>query len=134
MEGWQLTLIILCSILVGALIPLLITIMSTISTVKKQIESTGKRVDLALDEAQKTISRVARLSSGLEGGEKQLAEIKDAIGDLTEHLNKVNSGIKMAATVGAAAGPVAATFMSSFVEQMGKKDLPDSSEEAKDCK
>jgi len=117
MAHWQLTLIILASILVGALIPLLISLATTLAAVRRQLESTGQRLDATLDQAQETLARVNRLSRGLDGGERQLEGLKNMVGDLTETLGKVNGLVKMGLAVGAAVGPAIAALTSRWMNR-----------------
>jgi uncharacterized protein YoxC len=117
MANWQLTLIILASILVGALIPLLVSVVFTLQAVRRQLESTGQRLDATLDQAQETLARVNRLSRGLDGGERQLEGLKNMVGDLTETLGKVNGLVKMGLAVGAAVGPALAALMTRFTSR-----------------
>jgi hypothetical protein len=114
MEAWQLTAIILGSLLVGAFLPLLAILTMTLLALRKQILSSGQRLDLVLDQTHETVARVNRLTTGLEGGEKQLADLKNTLGDLIETVGKFNSTLKMATALGAAIGPAVASFVQAI--------------------
>jgi uncharacterized protein YoxC len=117
MAPWQLTLIILASILVGAIIPLLVSVAFTLQAVRRQLDSTGRRLDATLDEAQETLARVNRISRGLDGGERQLEGLKYMVGDLTDTLGKINGLVKLALTVGAAVGPALAAVATRLMNR-----------------
>jgi len=114
MENWQLAIIILVSVLLGALIPVFAMAALLLASLKRQVESTGRRVDDTLDGVQVAVDRVNRVSSGIDGLEEPIADMVTMLGDLTEAIDSARSSLKIATAAGAAVAPAVATFIKSM--------------------
>lgn len=125
MEGWQVAVIVLVSILVGALVPAVVLFFITLRTLKTQIESTGQRLDDTLDQLRKTIERVDRMSSNLEGSEQKMAHI---VGEIDGFLHSVER-LKNTALLAGQVATMVAPFVSNLVQQFRNSPSPASEEE-----
>ncbi len=127
MENWQLTLIILASVLVGALIPLLIMVAIAFHRVGREIAEIGPRLARTLTHVEAISDRVEVLSRGLKGGETDLADLMKSVGDLARGLERNMKTINVVSTVLASVGPAIAAYLKTRIpaEETGKPAKPD---------
>jgi uncharacterized protein YoxC len=125
METWQLGLVIVVAILAGSLMPLIFMLTLTVNNLRKQLVTTGRRLDDTLDEIKKGVEEIrltvvdvhestARLKSfsqGLEGGEQKIQAAIKAVGDLGHTVQDINDSAKNYSRIIAMAGP----FISNFI-------------------
>ena len=108
MENWQLTLIILASVVVGALIPLLVKLGITIHRAGKEIAEIGAQMKRTMVHVEVISERVEVLSSGFKGGETDIADLLKTVGHIAQGLEKnmktVNMLSAIVTTVGTAIG------------------------------
>ena len=121
-------LILLGIFLVGVLVPVLFELKATLKSARKQLESTGGRVDRTLDTAHETVARVSQLSTGLEGGEANVHDLVESLSDIAYTLQKVRSTVKIAAGASAAVVPA----MTAFVSHMATRSSGDDDHEARE--
>ena len=119
MENWQLTLVILASVLVGALIPLLIKMAISFHRAAKEIAEIGGQVRRTLSRIEIISDRVEVLSRGLEGGETSLAEILATVGHVARGLERNMKIIDVISTILASAGAAVAAFVKTRVNGGG---------------
>jgi len=94
----------LAAVLVAAAVVALVQLARTLKTL--QLESTGSRVDKALDDLSTTLNRVNRVAGELERGTLQISALFDVLGGVGDALVKIRSSIGTVATVTAALGPM----------------------------
>ncbi len=117
MENWQLALIILASVLMGAMIPVIVMFALLLASVRRQIESTGRRVDEALDGMQVAVDRVNRVTSGIDGLERPIGDLVEMLESVTQSLGKAGAAISVATAAGAAVAPTVATFVKTMMDE-----------------
>jgi uncharacterized protein YoxC len=110
MENWQLTVVILGSVAVGALIPLLIVLTTAIHRVGREIGEVGAQLRRTLTQVESIAQRVEVLSRGLEGGETKVAELLTSVGHLANGLEQNMEAVNVIAAVGASLGAGLAAF------------------------
>jgi hypothetical protein len=88
MENWQLALVILGSVLVGALIPLLVTLAGSIHRAGREFAEIGARLKRTLTKVELISDRVEVLSRGFEGKEADLADALASVGNLARGLDR----------------------------------------------
>ena len=93
MEGWQVALVVLAAVLVGALLPLIAQLYGTLHTLRGTVVA-----------IHRTTERVDRLGSALEKDGK-LTEIVDGAASVAQMLNQVRGTMQIAGTVSAAVVP-----------------------------
>ena len=118
MENGQLAVVILASVLIGGLIPVLIMLYITLYRMGKEITEIGKKLGPTLDRVQLISERVEVLSRGLEGGEKDIADLLAAMGSLAHGLDRNMKMVSLFSTGLAVAGPA----VSAFVKTMRRTD------------
>ena len=96
----------LLAVLVGVAVPVLLQLRRTLATAEKTIESTGKRLDVALGELTETLGRVNKAAGELERGTQKLVPVFDALHDIVGGINKVKSSLLTVAAIGASLGPM----------------------------
>jgi len=111
MENWQVVLIVLASVLVGALIPSLVMFTTVLYRAAREVTSIGTLIEPTLLKVQVISDRVEALSEGLEGGESSVAKLLSVIGELSRGLERNLKVINVASTVIAAAAPAVVAFI-----------------------
>lgn len=118
MPNWQLAVLLLTAVFVGALLPVMFQLAATLRDARQRIRATGERVDRALDQSQESIRRVNELLRGAEGREHRISELLDSVGELAEVVHSVANATRTASVIGAAAGPAIASAVQAFRETM----------------
>jgi uncharacterized protein YoxC len=121
MENWQLALVILVAVVVGALVPVFIMLSLTLHRAGKEIAAIGNQLRPTLSQIQIISDRVETLSRGLEGGEQSIAELLAVVGDLARGLERNMKIINFSSAVVAAVGPAVA----AFIKTMSQPKEPD---------
>ncbi|RJO66291.1 MAG: hypothetical protein C4523_13025 [Myxococcales bacterium] len=127
MENWQLTLVILASVFVGALIPLLIMIAITFYRTGREIVEVSARLRRTLTQVETVSDRLEVLSRGFKGGEKDIADLMASLGTLARGLEQNMKIINIFSAIMAAVGPVVAAFIKTRfpAEETGRPPEPD---------
>lgn len=117
MEGWQVALVVLAAVLVGALLPLIAQLYGTMRTLRAVVEKNAKDVEAAVVAIHRTAERVDRLGSALEKDGK-LTEIVDGAASVAQMLNQVRGTMQIAGTVSAAIVPAVVAAVKAWKEAM----------------
>jgi phosphopantothenate synthetase len=117
MEGWQVALVVLAAVLVGALLPLIAQLYGTLHTLRAVVEKNAKDVEAAVVAIHRTAERVDRLGSALEKDGK-LNEIVDGAANIAQMLNQVRGTMQIAGTVSAAVVPAVAAAVKAWKAAM----------------
>ena len=127
MENWQLALVILAAVFVGALIPLLIMIAIAFYRAGRAIAEIGARMTRTLTQVETISGRVETLSRGLKGGENDLADLLKSVGDLARGVERNMKIINVISTIMASVGPAVAAFVKTRfpAENTGTPPTPD---------
>jgi len=122
MESWQLTLVILASVLVGALIPLFIMAAFALYRAGREIAEIGARLKPTLAQLEVISDRVEILSRGFKGGETNIADLLTSVGHVAQGLERNMKTINTLSTIVATAGTAVAAFVSTRfpAEKTGK--------------
>lgn len=114
MENWQVALLVLASVLVGALIPACVMLSVVLFRAGREIAGMGRALAPALVRIEAISERVDNLTRGLEGGEKSISELLAVVGELARGLERNMKMINVATTVLAAAVPAVAAFVQAM--------------------
>jgi len=120
MEGWQVALLVLAAVLVGALLPLIAQLYGTLRTLRTVVEKSAKDVEAAVVAIHRTSERVDRLGSALEKDGK-LTEIVDGAASLAQMLNQMRGTMQIAGTVSAAVVPAVAAAVRAWKAAMDEE-------------
>ena len=119
METWQLAVVILCAVLVGALLPALVALTAALRRVTDQAVRLAQAAEPTLQHAARIAERTERLSRGLEGGEKNVAALLAAMGELARSMERNAKVLNVASALAIALGPAAAAFVKTLSTQDG---------------
>ena len=111
MESVPLTLLILASVLVGALLPLIVMLATAAYRAGREIAEVGVRLKRTLAQVEIIAGRVEVLSRGLEGGETKVAELMTSVGSLARGLDRTMKAVSVFSTIAAAAGSAVAAYL-----------------------
>jgi hypothetical protein len=104
MEGWQVALLVLAAVFVGALIPLLVQLYGTLRTARTVLDKSAKDIQAAMVAIHNTSQRLDRLSSALEKDGK-IDEIVEGVANAAHMLNQMRGTMQVAGNVSAAVVP-----------------------------
>lgn len=110
MESWQLTLVILASVFVGAVIPILMLTAVALHRTGRTIAAVGQQLTGTLAQLAIISNRVEALSRGLEGGDTILADLMKSVGKLARGLERNMQIVNIASAVVASVGPTVAAY------------------------
>lgn len=112
MENWQLALIILVAVFVGACIPALVQLLLTLRTAnslmrdgERAVRETGRNFQQAMREVTLLAHNVNRASSTVELGAEQVKSLFEAVGSLTEWVLTLRKVLSVFSAVGATLAP-----------------------------
>jgi predicted Holliday junction resolvase-like endonuclease len=128
MEGWQIALVVLIAVLVGALIPLLVQLYGAIHAVRTVAEKSARDIEAALHGIHRTADRLDRLGADLEKDGK-LAEIVEGAASAAQMVNQLRSTMQVAGPVAAAVVPAVAAAVRAWKASMDSDPPPDAAED-----
>ena len=123
-------LVALFAVLVAVTVPVLLQLRKTLQAAEKTLETTGQRLDAALNELTVTLTKVNRAAEELERGTQKIAPVFDALHGLAEGFSKVRSSLTAVAAVGASIGPM----MVAGIRGLFAKDKDDEKDLAEEPK
>lgn len=121
METLQLVIVVLASVVVGALIPIIVMLCVALHRAGREITATSRLLAPTLVNLRAISERVEALSRGLEGGEKRVAELMSALGERAQGMERNMQLVQVATTVIAAAVPAIGAFIEAMRAPDGNK-------------
>lgn len=113
MEGWQIALVVLFALLVGALLPLLAQLYATLHTIRQVVDKSARDVEAAAEKMHRVADRVDRLGAALEK-DGRIEEIVDGLTSAAQVMNQMQGTLRMAGTVSAAVVPAVAAAVKAW--------------------
>lgn len=111
---WQLFILVLLAVLVGAAVPVLLQLRRTLKRAEDVLESTGPKMDRTLEEVTEAAARINRVGKSLERDAEGLQVFTDAAAGLGRSLKQAQASLRIMTTVGAAVGPALAAGLRSL--------------------
>jgi uncharacterized protein YoxC len=109
--------VILFAVFVGMTIPVLFQLALTLRSARSVLDSSGKKLDRALDEITTATQRVNRVGAGLEDSVQKVREVVDTVASLGDSVTSLRDSIRTAATIGNAVGPAVAAAVRAFMDR-----------------
>jgi len=131
-DPWTIVGVVLLAVLVGATIPVLFQLYSTLRLTKKLLDRLGPKMDSTLTEVREAGQRLNRVGSRLEQSTKRAQVLLEAAGDIGESVSKLRDTLKTATTVSAALGPAIAAAIGALTEMGSRGSAPEESEPRED--
>ena len=129
METWQTAIVILLAVLLGASLPALVLLASTLRSARQLLDRTGKQLETTIASVSDITVRLDALARRLEDGRKVEA-FMDGITALSNTVAQLRDTLKVASAVGAAVGPaVGAAVRAWRTTKPGEGNGPDREEE-----
>jgi uncharacterized protein YoxC len=100
--GW--VLVALAGVLVGAAIPVLLQLRRTLRAAEITLDTTGRKLNDALDQLSTTLERVNGAADELDKGVKRVSSLLAALGSLGDALVKVRSSMGTVVSLGSMVG------------------------------
>jgi uncharacterized protein YoxC len=120
-EPWTIVGVVLLAVLVGAALPVLFQLYSTLSFARRLLDRLGPRVDSTLADISDASRGLNRVGHELEQNTKRAQALFDAMGDIGESVGRLRDSLKTASTVSAALGPAIAAAIGVLTEIGSKK-------------
>jgi hypothetical protein len=127
MENWQLTLIILASVFVGASIPLLVKLGITIHRAGIEIAEIGTQMKRTMVHVEIISERVEVLSRGFKGGEMDIADLLKTVGHVAQGLERNMKTVNMLSAIVTTVGSAVGAFVKARfpAEETGNPSIPE---------
>jgi C4-dicarboxylate-specific signal transduction histidine kinase len=129
MQGWQIALVVLVAVALGALIPLVVQLYGTLHVLREVAEKSAKDVEQAVAAIHRTAERVDKLGAALEKDGK-MAEIIDGMTAAAQVMNQVRGTLSVAGPIAAAVVPAVAAAVKAWKGGM-EGDAPEVSHHEK---
>ena len=113
MAGWQVALVVLVAVLVGALIPLIVQLYGTLHALRTVVEKSAKEVEAGMQSIHRTADRLDRLGAALEKDGK-MAEIVEGATSAAQMMNQLRGTMQIAGPVAAAVVPAVAAAVRAW--------------------
>lgn len=113
MDAWQVALVVMVAVLVGALLPILVQLYSTLHTVRTIVDKSAKDVEAAVVSIHRVADRVDRLGKTLEK-DGRIEEIVEGLSSAAHVLNQMRGTMQVAGTVSAAVVPAVAAAVKAW--------------------
>jgi uncharacterized protein YoxC len=127
-DPWSIVIMVLLAVLVGASLPVLFMIFSTLGSARQLIQRIGPRIDAVLKEVQETTVRLNSATVGMDESAQRAKKLLDATGDLGESVQRLNHSLKPAVALGSVVGPAVAVAVKSFLDRQARAGSPDDAE------
>jgi uncharacterized protein YoxC len=135
-DAWMIVGVVLLAVLVGAAVPVLFQLYSTLRATRSLVTRLGPKLDETMIEVRETSRRLNRIGSGLEQSTKRAQVLLDAAGDVGESLKGLRESVRTAAAIGKAVGPALAAAVGALTEmrpaaeeQPDDTDAPDAADD-----
>jgi len=128
-DPWSIVIMVLLAVLVGASLPVLFMIFSTLGSARQLIQRIGPRIDAVLKEVQETTVRLNSATVGMDESAQRAKKLLDATGDLGESVQRLNHSLKPAVALGSVVGPAVAVAVKSFLDRQTRAGSPDGAED-----
>jgi hypothetical protein len=115
MENWQLALIILAAVLVGAAIPVFIMACRAFYRAGKEISQIGERLMNLLSSAEIITDRFEVMTRGIKEGETDIADLIKSAGNLSRGINRNMKIINIFSTFLLSAGAAVTGFIKNKI-------------------
>jgi uncharacterized protein YoxC len=127
-DPWSIVIMVLLAVLVGACLPVLFMVFSTLGSVRRLIEQIGPKADAVMKQVQVTTERLNSATTGMDESAQRAKKLLDATGDLGESVQKLNQSLKPAVALGSVVGPAVAVAVKSFLDRTAQCGCPDDTE------
>jgi uncharacterized protein YoxC len=108
MENWQLALVVISAILVGALIPAITQYRSTMRCWEKVVRDNESDIRHTMRELSQLSTRLNKMGSSIEANAKQVEGFFQAFDGITDSVKRLTGTVRTASVVGAAVAPAVA--------------------------
>jgi uncharacterized protein YoxC len=104
MESWQVAVLVLVAVLVGALLPMLVQLYSVLHTLHRVVDKVAKDAEQMTVTIHRTADRVDRITAALEKDGK-VEKAMEGVAALSSMVLQLRDTVKVASAVGAAVVP-----------------------------
>jgi uncharacterized protein YoxC len=114
-ESLGTALVVLAAVLVGAAIPVLVQLRTTLRTMEKTLRRSGAQLDEAMGAHSAAAGRIDALVERLEKGGR-IEQLVEGVAAVSRMVSQLRDTARVASAVGAAVGPALAAAVHAFRE------------------
>lgn len=116
-DTWMIVGVVLLAVLVGAALPVLFQLYSTLRVARGLLLRLGPKLDGTLTEVREAGQRLNRVGSELESSVRRAKLLLDVAGDLGEVMRGLRDSLKMASALAGSLGPALAAAIRALTER-----------------
>ena len=120
-ETWMIVGVVLLAVLVGAAVPVLFQLYSTLRVTRGLFQRLGPKLDGTLTEVREASQRMNRIGSELESSARRAKVLLDLAGDLGEAMRGLRESLKVASALTGALGPALAAAVRALTELVSEE-------------
>lgn len=113
MQGWEIAMVVLLAVALGAILPLIVQLYGTLHVLRTVAEKSAKDVEQAVGAIHRTAERVDKLGAALEKDGK-MAEIVDGLTAAAQVMTQVRGTLSVAGPIAAAVVPAVAAAVKAW--------------------
>ena len=126
--------VVLLAVLVGAAVPPLLQLRSTLKSLEVFLDETRPRLHVALDQVTEATGRVNRAAAGLEEGMDKVRGVADKVAALGETLDGVRESVRKVSAAVSAIGPAVVAGFRAFWPAGGDEGpAPETEDASRTC-
>ena len=122
-ESVQVAFIVLVALFIGALIPVLVTVRSTMKTAEHAIGQIEERLSLVLDQMTVVMVKVDKIGDDLMYGTKNVRALGDEVDAITKSVRNMQKSIRVFYAVAASVSPAVKAAMHSLLNEQAPPDI-----------
>ncbi len=123
MQGWQIALVVLVAVLVGAVLPLIVQLYGTLHALRAVVEKSAKDVEAGVQSIHRTADRLDRLGAALEKDGK-MATIVEGATSAAQMVNQLRGTMQVAGPIAAAVVPAVMAGVRAWKGAMAEDPPP----------
>lgn len=122
LETWIIVGVVLLAVLIGAAVPVLLQLYSTLRVTRDLLNRLGPKLDGTLTEVREASQRMNRVGSELESSARRAKLLLDVAGDLGEALRGLRDSLQVVSALAGALGPALAAAVRALTERVSEEE------------
>jgi ABC-type transporter Mla subunit MlaD len=114
LNAWQVGLLVLIAVFIGAAIPALVQLRATLRTIQETVKATGPALSTTLSKLEIGADRIEKLTRGFDGGDREVAGLVKRLEEINAILARLSRAGWVATSIGAAVGPAVSAAVRSY--------------------
>ena len=121
-ETWIIVGVVLLAVLIGAAVPVLFQLYSTLRVTRGLLHRLGPKLDGTLTEVREVSQRMNRVGAELESSARRAKVLLDVAGDLGEAMKGLRESLHVVSSLTGALGPALAAAVRALTERVASEE------------